>query len=205
LLLGSVAARVARTATVPVMIVSASASEHRASACQKTFLSPAGLGPAQTILVAIDFEAASLTAVPFAFELAEALSARVHLLHVYAPVVLPGPDGSGNIPFEPLYHRAIARVREVAKPYVNSERLGRCFATMGNPSLTILDTATELAADVIVVGTHGRTGLQHLLLGSVAEKVIREARCPVVVTKCSLQASVHNHGPQSTVRSASVP
>ncbi|MDB4984868.1 MAG: hypothetical protein JWN04_46, partial [Myxococcaceae bacterium] len=191
LVLGSLAERVARTSPIPVMVVSISDDAERASECRKTFLSPHRQGPSQTILVATDFEAASLAAVPYAFELAQAISARVHLLHVYAPVVLPGADGWGDVPFESLNHRAIVRVRELAKPYLRSEHLGKCIATMGEPSPVIRETSIELAADLIVVGTHGRTGVKRFFLGSVAEKVIREATCPVVVARGIEQPGGH--------------
>ncbi|MDB4974834.1 MAG: putative Universal stress protein [Myxococcaceae bacterium] len=188
-MLGSVAEQVARTSPVPVMVVAH--DRERPAECRKTFLSPNHQGPAQTILVATDFEAASLAAVPYAFELAEAISARVYLLHVYAPVVLPSADGWGDVPFDSLHHRALVRVRELAKPYHRSEHLGKCIATMGEPSQVILETAVELAADMIVVGTHSRSGVKHLFLGSVAEHVIREATCPVVVARGMEQPGGH--------------
>jgi nucleotide-binding universal stress UspA family protein len=188
LVLGSVAESVIRNARVPVMVVSATDKTERPVACRKTFLSPRRQGPSQTILVATDLDAASVAAVPYAFELARIMSATVHLLHVYAPVVLPGADGWGDIPFEPLHHRALSSVRELARPYLQSEHMGRCIATMGEPSLVIRETARELAADLIVMGTHGRVGIKHFLLGSVAERVIREATCPVVVARGIMQS-----------------
>ncbi|MDB4990141.1 MAG: hypothetical protein JWN04_5319 [Myxococcaceae bacterium] len=191
LVLGSVAERVSRTSSVPVMVVPAAEHAERPGSRQNTFLSPNRQVPSQTILVATDFEAASLAAIPYAFELAEVLSARVHLLHAYAPVVLPGADGWADVPFDSLHHRAIVQVRELAKRYENSPHLGKCIATMGNPSLTIRETAVQLAADLIVLGSHGRSGMKHLLLGSVAEQVIREATCPVVVARGIEQAGGH--------------
>ena len=59
----------------------------------------------------------------------------------------------------------------------------------GDPADAILHAAQEHQADLIVMGTHGRTGLAHVFLGSVAEKVVRQASCPVLVTRCQSDAS----------------
>jgi nucleotide-binding universal stress UspA family protein len=59
----------------------------------------------------------------------------------------------------------------------------------GNPVAEILRVAKETACDIIVMGTHGRTGLAHLFMGSVAEKVVRKATCPVLVVKTLMPAS----------------
>jgi nucleotide-binding universal stress UspA family protein len=60
---------------------------------------------------------------------------------------------------------------------------GDALLANGTPAQTIMDTAGEQGVDLIIMGTHGRTGLTHVLLGSVAEHVVRQAPCPVLVTR----------------------
>ena len=72
----------------------------------------------------------------------------------------------------------------------------------GDPAAQILTTSKELGCDLIVMGTHGRTGLSHLLMGSVAEKVVRKATCPVLTIKNPLvqaQAPAHDAAAASTM------
>lgn len=138
----------------------------------------------QHILAATDCQLPSLRAVRYAFELAKKLGAVVHLLRVYEPVVVPTASGSGYIPHDTLHREALAALERVSAPYWGSEVLGRRIAIMsGDPARTILQSADELAVDLVVVGSHGRRGIKRLLAGSVAESVMREARCPVLVAR----------------------
>jgi universal stress protein A len=66
---------------------------------------------------------------------------------------------------------------------------------VGSPFSKIIDTAASQAADLIVMGTHGRTGIRHWMLGSVAERVVRLAPCPVLVTRQSHSAVATEEGP----------
>ena len=70
-------------------------------------------------------------------------------------------------------------VRELERDGVEAEAIAR----RGSPDRVVLELAAERSADLIVMGTHGRTGLAHAFLGSVAERVAREADCPVLTTK----------------------
>lgn len=137
----------------------------------------------KSILVPTDFQTPSIHAVQYAFDLAANVGAVVHLLHVYPPAVVPTGSGSGYIPYDSLHRDAKAGLEELAAPYQGSPVLGERIAVMGNPKLEILQTADERGVDLIVLGSHGRRRLQRVFLGSVAEAVMRESRCPVLIAR----------------------
>ena len=183
LVLGSVAERVLRAADVPVLVCHANGHAAEKVVVGPACLAPGALPPITTILVPTDFEESSQGAVRAAFQLAEQLGAKVRLLHAYAPIVVAAANGVGSIPFEALHERAHERLREIEKRFEGSSALGKSIAVMGDPAMMIIETAAETGVDLIVVGTHGRTGLKRALLGSVAEKIVREADCAVLVAK----------------------
>jgi universal stress protein A len=121
-------------------------------------------GPAQQILVATDFSDSAKAALGVAAQYARALHARLHLLHISTPEEID-------------VTRRLADAAAAAAPDVPVTVAG----TGGDPAEEILRYATRQPIDLIVVGTHGRTGVSRLLLGSVAERVMRGARCPVLV------------------------
>lgn len=139
------------------------------------------------LLVPTDFSAASSAAVRYAIDLATDLGATIHMLHVIEEweltarhlealcVELPGLR-------ERVIEEAADRLRTVAaglgtaQPIVTEVREGR-------PAGIIVDVARASAIDLIVMGTHGRTGVSHALLGSVAERVLRTAPCPVLTVR----------------------
>ena len=139
------------------------------------------------ILVPVDFSMHSETAVRLAADLARRYEGALDLVHVFEPIVYPLPDG--YVLFTPLQlnelvaqleqqlTRTKAMARAAGAPQVETHvRQGAC-------ATDICDFAREGAFDLIVMGTHGRTGLSHLLLGSVAERVLRTAPCPVLTVK----------------------
>jgi universal stress protein A len=141
------------------------------------------------ILVAIDFSPASKVAVSYALSLADRYAGRVHLLYVWAEFVPPQPDLMFWANRHPITHE---QMREEAErwmaDFVSSEGLAErknvsSAVTEGVADAVILETAEQMAADVVVMGTHGRTGIPRLLLGSVAEKVVRHAKCPVLTVQ----------------------
>jgi nucleotide-binding universal stress UspA family protein len=114
--------------------------------------------------------------------LARAYDARLVVLHAFFPAVL-GEQTTAYMPDEVRTHRAAARHQldglRPADPAVRVEWLLREAPDVQ----AILDAAAELKADLIVMGTHGRTGFRRLVLGSVTEEVLRKAPCPVLTVK----------------------
>jgi len=136
---------------------------------------------ANVILVPIDFEAASKRAIEIAKELASKLGGEVLLVHVYQlpvytypglePTLLPG-----------FYGEVTAAAQRALDDAAKREGV-RAILREGDPSIEILDVAEKEKANMIVMGTHGRTGLAHLFLGSVAEKVVRKSPIPVLTVR----------------------
>ncbi len=111
---------------------------------------------------------------------------RVTLLHVYhLPVEY---TAYGTIPTAIPFHADVVAVAEEKLAEAAGDLAGEgltieCIAREGYPPEVIVDTASELGADLVVMGTHGRTGLRHFLLGSNAERVIQRAPCPVLTVR----------------------
>jgi len=137
------------------------------------------------ILCPIDFSDFSRRALDHAFAIARWYRSTVTVLHVFAPVAVPafGPNSAG---FEPIVLTDIDREQLLAhtKKFVATESApGTATVAVlreGNTAAEILAQAGDMDADLLVIGTHGRSGFERLVLGSVAEKVLRKARCPVL-------------------------
>jgi nucleotide-binding universal stress UspA family protein len=137
------------------------------------------------ILHPTDFSQPSANAFLVARALARDYGARLILLHVHQA---PAHGTAGEAPVPPPTPidreglQSQLRAVQAAHPEMRIEyRLAE-----GNPATTILDVAREMACDVIVMGTHGRTGRERLLMGSVAENIVRSAACPVLAVKTPL-------------------
>jgi nucleotide-binding universal stress UspA family protein len=144
----------------------------------------------KTILAPTDFSSCSRHAIEHAVALARRYGAEVALLHVYElptglvpTTMVPGEAGV----LLPLRDHLVAEARRQLLPQV--DELQRAGVTVhpqvaeGRAADAILRAADELNADLIVMGTHGRTGLGRMLIGSVTEHVIRHAGCPVYVVR----------------------
>ena len=143
----------------------------------------------QQILVPVDFSEPSQQALAYAIELAQALHARLFLLHIIEPPVLAtGPGGMGmGMAYAEVMEQMEA---EASRHLMNAVERGRkagleCAGEVmhGAPFQQIIDVAAHKQVDLIVMGTRGHTGLKHFFLGSVAEKVVRMAACPVLVAR----------------------
>lgn len=139
----------------------------------------------RTILHPTDFSPASEYAFRLACALARDHGAKVVLLHVAAPApAYYGPLGAAMVPPETVgsYHEtALEALRRLHSPVPEVEV--EPLLCEGDEASEILRVARDHGCDLIVMGTHGRSGLPRLLLGSVAEKVMRRASCPVVTAK----------------------
>ena len=140
----------------------------------------------EEILVPTDFSEAAYQAMDYAIELAKVLQAHLTLLHVFhlSPLtkreVPPSIFNAKFLEIETnIQQRMQAAVERVHQMGLQSDSI----AVEGIPFQTIIDTAKNKGIDLIVMGTHGRTGLTHVFMGSVAEKVVRLAPCPVLVTR----------------------
>jgi len=137
----------------------------------------------ERILVPTDFSECAERARSYACELARRFGAELHLLHVVPPVSLPGYVGP--VPDELLQPEEGAR-QELEKwndpAFEHAKGVVRSVTT-GTPFVEIVRHARDQAVDLIVIGTHGRSGLTHMLLGSVTEKVVRKAPCPVLTVR----------------------
>lgn len=139
------------------------------------------------ILVAIDFSKLSHEALDYAIGLAEELGARLTVLYVVEPLDFTGVDVLGGTPIATQAiveeHLKQAR-REIER--VRTRKLAKLpnasvAVRLGRPADEIVAAGGKGRSNLIVVGTHGRSGLSHLLMGSVAERVVRHAACPVLV------------------------
>jgi nucleotide-binding universal stress UspA family protein len=134
-----------------------------------------------TILMATDFSETAAAALDWAVEIARGRGARILLLHALRPSTpLPGFLAPGVELYDRLQDAANARLEETAAAL--SERGVEVAPRLGAglPSDVIAETAVQVGADLAVVGTRGLTGFRHLLLGSTAQEVINQARCPVL-------------------------
>ena len=142
----------------------------------------------QNILCPTDFSELSVGAVNYAAMLAETFKARLHLLHVvdqaYQYWMATGPEAVPAAPAGPtpeeLMETATKQMEDFASQYVPEKVQASGEVISGRPFLEIIRVAKEKKSDLIVIGTHGRGALRQVLLGSVAEKVVRKAPCPVL-------------------------
>ena len=136
------------------------------------------------ILVPVDFSEPSLKALPYALSLAKQFKADVFLVHIVEQIVYPGdwmippfPTGDfANESREQLIEKLRNTCKDESGKFTPVVRFGRAWQE-------IVEIAREHECDMIVMATHGYTGLKHVLLGSVAEKIVRHAPCPVLTVR----------------------
>ena len=168
LVMGSVAEEVVRHAPCPVFVVHDGDAEHHAKI--------------RRILVPVDFSEYSGPALRQAGRLADLYDAQIDVLHVVREFGFPKVYGVHSMPFTlgEVKDRSHEAMQSMIKQTGCEARVNALHVRIGYPSLDILDFAEEQDTDLIVITTHGRTGLSHVMMGSVAEKVVRLAPCPVV-------------------------
>ena len=136
------------------------------------------------ILAPTDFSEPSKQAVQCAYELAQTFGAKLRLLHVVELLVYPVEmflvSEDGTTLMDDLERQARLDLAELVPKSQDGTVEVLCRAVVGTPYLKIAKVAAAEKVDLIVMSTHGRTGLSHLVMGSVAERVVRMAPCPVL-------------------------
>jgi len=173
LLSGSVAEEVVRAAPCPVFTVLAPSGERADT-------------PILRLLVPVDLSEQSTLVVDHASALASTYSASIDLLHVVEEAAFPTAYGMDPLtPSQPDVQERAREALEALAAEIDDDFAGavNTHVLAGYAARDIVDFAEDYAADLIVMATHGRTGLQRFLIGSVAEKVVRSAPCPVFTVK----------------------
>lgn len=150
------------------------------------------------ILCPVDFDPKSLMALRLASELAQERKANLYLLHAVA--IPPGPDVA--LPFGKMAAAARIKLERLARQKVNGKAHYEVEVMMGDPGVEILQTAKRLRVNLIVMATHGRKGFRRLVLGSVAEHVVREASCPVLTVSPKAMPAEASQSPSRRKRRA---
>jgi nucleotide-binding universal stress UspA family protein len=141
------------------------------------------------ILVPLDFSGLSRQALDFAVPLAKQYGGKIILMHVVQPTAVPTLDvvpGGGHylaLDMQIFIDTARKRLMAMAIERLPAALRGQAVVREGNPYHEITSAARKLKADLIVLSTHGRTGLERILIGSTAERVVRHAHCPVLAVR----------------------
>jgi nucleotide-binding universal stress UspA family protein len=143
--------------------------------------------PPKKILVPLDLSVRALKALHYARALAREFDAALHLLHITEPLAYPtdlgyAPVISGELETE-LQEGSRERLAGVVEEVRQAGFAVEGTLRVGRPHSEIVAAAADLGADLVVLTTHGFTGLKHVLLGSVADRVVRHAPCPVLVVR----------------------
>ena len=140
----------------------------------------------KAILVPIDFSDCSKKALRYAVPLAKQFGATITLLHVVHVNYAAGPE-FGVIDFPlmeaDLRKSAEKQLGQLAATEIQQQAAAQTLVRIGQEMVEIVDCAKRLESDLIIISTHGRTGLKHVFMGSVAENVVRLAPCPVLVVR----------------------
>lgn len=143
------------------------------------------------VLVPIDFSDYSKNALRYAVNFAHCFNAKIYLIYVVEPVVYPADFSMGQVALPEvdldLNTRAKEELNLLVKSEVGTSGDVETIIKTGKPFIEIIDTASEIDADIIIIATHGHTGVEHILFGSTAEKVVRKAPCPVLTIRDPLK------------------
>lgn len=141
----------------------------------------------QRILVPIDFSEFSKNALKYAIPFARQFGASVDLLYVVEPAIYPADFSFGQVGFpnveEELRKRGTEELETLMKKEIGRRLPARFSVRTGKPFYEINQYAKEEDVDLIIIATHGHSGVEHILFGSTAEKVVRKAPCPVLVVR----------------------
>jgi nucleotide-binding universal stress UspA family protein len=136
------------------------------------------------ILVPIDFSDHSKNALRYAITFAKQFQAELFLIYVVEPTVYPADFSFGQVSIpsfeKELRERGKQELEQLVATYTEGKVSARTIVKTGKPFLEIINIAKKEEVDLIIIATHGHTGVEHILFGSTAEKVVRKAPCPVL-------------------------
>ncbi len=137
-----------------------------------------------TILCPVDFSDASRKAVQYAKEFASSMGSVVHLLNVVEPRPMAVDITLNYVPLEEDFEQAAEEdLQIIVQEFQLAGLKVESSIEIGNPSDVILDKSQDLDVNLLIMGSHGKKGLSRLIMGSVAETVVRKANCPVLIVK----------------------
>jgi universal stress protein A len=155
----------------------------------KTKLIERGTGVAglkvDRILVPLAFSETAHEALDYAVALATDMKAKIILMHVIEPVYVSADPGLTYLPQQTAAEKRAEgkQMRQIAADFIPKALFDKAVVCVGPPYHEITMAAKRLKAGLIVITTHGRTGLSHVLMGSTAERVVRHAPCPVLTVR----------------------
>lgn len=139
------------------------------------------------ILVPIDFSDHSKKAFRYALSFARQFNAVLEVMYVVEPTIYPSDFGFGQIGFpdveKELHDKATLELQALIGEHGSAKVKAVPVVSTGIPFVEITTYAQAEAIDLIIIATHGRTGVEHILFGSTAEKIIRKSPCPVLVVR----------------------
>jgi nucleotide-binding universal stress UspA family protein len=157
--------------------------------------------PIRTILHPTDFSEHAGYAFRLACALARDYGAKLVVLHVAEPPVAVYGEGVIVPVYDPIHEELKVKLRKIRAPNPEEVEVEHRMVE-GDPPEEILAVAKEHSCDLIIMGTHGRTGLRRLLMGSVAEEVVRKALCPVLTIRTPLVKEEEVPEPEAALGSA---
>ncbi len=139
------------------------------------------------ILVPIDFSDYSKSALKYAVNFAKVFNAEMYLIYVVEPVIYPPDFSMGQIAIPSVTvemdERAKEELTKLAQQEIPPDLKKHIIIKTGKPFVEIIETADQEDIDLIIIATHGHSGVEHILFGSTAEKVVRKAPCPVLTLR----------------------
>ena len=139
------------------------------------------------ILVPIDFSVHSRNALKYAIPLAEEFHAQLHLVYVVEPTIYPADLGFGQVVLpgveDELRQKAAEELQELIATEIGDTIVATACVRTGSPHQEILDEALVRNVDLIVLASHGHSGVEQILFGSTADRIVHHAECPVLTVR----------------------
>lgn len=150
------------------------------------------------VLVPIDFSDYSKSALRYAVNFAKSFNAEILLIYVVEPIIYPPDFSMGQIAMPTINtdwdNRAKEELDKLAKNEITNNGNVKTIIKTGKPFAEIIETAKEEDIDLIIISTHGHSGVEYILFGSTAEKVVRKAPCPVLTLREPIKGFNYKEG-----------